>query len=113
MDCMHSSYASYDRCCYEDLLFVFQGQVVHILRNTESEMGQTYFVSICDSTMPVQKGLYTLKTLPSLNELCKGCQEALPGMLTEKAICWMNGFDFHNWLTADLLQISHPSLWNA
>ena len=96
-------------CCYEDLLFIYKGNVVHILRDTIKDKDQSKFRSICDSILPIQKGLYTLKTLPSLtlpslNTLCQKCQEALPGMLTEKAILQMNGFPMPEWLTRDALE---------
>ena len=72
--------------------------------DTSRDKDQSKFRSICDSILPIQKGLYTLKTLPSPNTLCKKCQEALPGMLTEKAILQMNGFPMPEWLTRDALE---------
>ena len=93
----------YSNCCYEDLYFIYDGSILHILRNIVSLKGHIRMKSICNSTGPVQKGLYTTKTIPSLDCLCSRCDKALPGFLIDKALMNLHGFVMYEWITQDHL----------
>ena len=109
---------------FEDILYVMEGKVLHILYRTIDRQSalkkfpkqllirwpagdSTHrFECMCNRIVPVDKGIYTIRTVVSGYDICPctKCLKNLPGHMCDKAVAEMVGAEVNDWVHADSLR---------